>query len=82
MLTRTLRYHEVPMMDASMQLALSIGVPTLAVLVGISSLIVVDCRIIGGFACQAALLSLRSEGFTKVAGMALPRMGRSLLCGS
>jgi len=31
----TLMYDEVQMTDASMQLALSIGVPTLAVLVGI-----------------------------------------------
>jgi hypothetical protein len=30
-----LRYHEVQMMDVSMQLALSISVPTFAVLVGI-----------------------------------------------
>jgi len=47
-----------------------------------SSLIVVDCRIIGGFACQAALLRLRSSGFTRAAGLALTRMGESPLCGS
>jgi hypothetical protein len=43
-------------------------------------LTVVDCRPVGGFLCQQALLVLRSNGFKKSAGLDLPRLRKSPSC--
>ena len=43
-------------------------------------LVVVDCRVVGGFPCETAIRGLRSAGFSDVTGLSLPSMGHSATC--